>query len=66
MVKGDSGSPGLLASVKKHADHAGEWVNTGDKYYVDEDGFYHAADVRRHVEGAEGYMGSRALRWRTA
>ena len=21
----------------------GEWVNTGDKYYVDEDGFYHAA-----------------------
>jgi benzoate-CoA ligase len=44
MVKGDSAAQAYWRKRDKtRKTMLGEWVNTGDKYYVDEDGFYWCA-----------------------
>lgn len=44
LVKGDSAAQFYWRKREKSRQTMlGEWVNTGDKYYVDEDGFYWAA-----------------------
>ncbi len=42
MVSGDSAAAGYWNQhAKTKATFQGDWVNTGDKYFRDEDGFYH-------------------------
>jgi acyl-coenzyme A synthetase/AMP-(fatty) acid ligase len=42
MVAGDSAAAGYWNQhAKTKATFQGDWVNTGDKYFRDEDGFYH-------------------------
>lgn len=44
MVKGDSAAQFYWRKREKSRQTmVGEWINTGDKYYIDEEGFYHAA-----------------------
>ncbi|MGD0236667.1 MAG: benzoate-CoA ligase family protein [Syntrophorhabdales bacterium] len=44
MVKGDSAAQAYWRKREKtRQTMQGEWLNTGDKYYVDKDGFYYAA-----------------------
>ncbi len=44
MVKGDSAAQAYWRKREKtRQTMQGEWVNTGDKYYVDKDGFYYCA-----------------------
>ncbi len=44
LVKGDSAAQQYWKKrMKTRSTMQGEWVNTGDKYYVDEDGFYWCA-----------------------
>ncbi len=44
MVKGDSAAQAYWRKREKtRQTMQGEWINTGDKYYVDKDGFYYAA-----------------------
>ena len=44
MVKGDSAAQSYWRKREKSRHTmVGEWINTGDKYYIDEDGFYWCA-----------------------
>jgi len=44
MVKGGSAAQFYWRKREKSRQTmVGEWINTGDKYYIDDDGFYHAA-----------------------
>ena len=44
MVKGDSSAQAYWRKRDKtRQTMVGEWVNTGDKYFIDEDGFYWCA-----------------------
>jgi benzoate-CoA ligase len=44
MVKGDSAAQAYWRKRDKtRKTMVGEWINTGDKYYVDEDGYYYCA-----------------------
>ena len=44
LVKGDSAAQAYWRKREKtRQTMQGEWINTGDKYYVDKDGFYYAA-----------------------
>ncbi|MBI2355042.1 MAG: benzoate-CoA ligase family protein [Deltaproteobacteria bacterium] len=44
LVKGDSGAPYYWNKHEKSRQTMlGAWVNTGDKYFIDEEGFFHCA-----------------------
>jgi 4-hydroxybenzoate-CoA ligase len=44
MVKGDSAAQAYWRRREKtRQTMQGEWINTGDKYYIDKDGFYYCA-----------------------
>ncbi len=44
LVKGDSSAPYYWRNHKKtQSTMLGEWINTGDKYWVDGEGYYHYA-----------------------